>query len=175
MCTSPTWGARSCRPFRCQLCSWEKKVPHREGFRSAEEILGKSDEQEEGGRRPETAHCSLSLQDFSHLGLTPQLQTLEACLDAHRHLPLHAPQVELTTSFFQFPFYMLLAGSEPLPQSHSGPISRAHDYSWTFLPLPEWPAHGVRLWGKRGGLALSLGPWCSWEGGPLSGSVLCHS
>ena len=77
VCTSPTWGARSWRPFKCQLCSWEKKVPHREGFRSAEEILGKSDEQEEGWRGPEVAHCFLSLQDFSHLGLTPQLQTLE--------------------------------------------------------------------------------------------------
>ena len=115
VCTSPTCGARSCCPFKCQLCSWEKKVPHREVFRSAEEILGKSDEQEEGGRGPEAAHCFLSLQDFSHLGLTPQLQTLEAHLDAHRHLPLHAAQVELTTSFFQFSFCILLAGSEPLP------------------------------------------------------------
>ena len=115
VCTSPSWGARRCHPFKCQLCSWEKKVPHREDFRSTEEILGKSNEQEEGGRGPEAAHCSLSLQDFSHLGLTPQLQTLEACLDAHRHLPLHAAQVELSTSFFQFPCCILLAGSEPLP------------------------------------------------------------
>ena len=42
---------------KCQLCRWEKKVPHSGDFRSPEEILGKSDKQEEGGRGPEVAHC----------------------------------------------------------------------------------------------------------------------
>lgn len=78
------------------------------------------------------------------LGLTPQLLISKAPLDARRHLPLYTAQFELTVSFFWFLLHVpLLAGCEPLPSESSGPISWAHGYFWTFLPLLRWHAHSA--------------------------------
>lgn len=83
-------------------------------------------------------------------GLTPQLLISKALLDAHRHLPLHTAQLELTVSFFWFLLHVPpLAGCEPLPSESSGPISWAHGYFWTFLPLLKWDAHPAPSPGKE--------------------------
>lgn len=78
------------------------------------------------------------------LGLTPQLLISKAPPGCSQAPPtLHSP-TRAHCVFLLVPAPCpLLAGCEPLPSESSGPISWAHGYFWTFLPLLKWHAHSA--------------------------------